>query len=79
MRADAGDFDHRRFWDKAYCTRRVFDRIGHRSRSRLADGTTFFADQEYDGIIALVAVHACNEGVPALDTVHQFLESVYGL
>lgn len=73
MRADAGDFDHRRLRYKAHGARSVFDRIGHRGRGRLTDGAAFFADQEYDRIAALVIMHAGDEGVAALDAMDQLL------
>ena len=38
---------------------------------RLADRAAAFADQEHDEIVAGVIVHAGDEGVAALDAVHE--------
>ena len=64
------------FGDEARRARSILDCIGHRGRGRLADRATFLADQKHHRIVALVIVHAGDERVAALDTVHECLARV---
>src|SRR5262245_32376976 len=71
VRADAGEFDHRRLGSEAGGACRRRERGGHLGRGRLADRPAALADQKdhqrADGVI----VHAGHEGVAALDAVHE--------
>src|SRR5665647_2667048 len=68
MRADAGNFDHRRLGREARRARRRLDRVRHGGRGRLADRAAFLADQEHHRVAAIVIVHAGDEGVAAFDS-----------
>src|SRR5665213_2495392 len=73
VRADAGDFDHRRLRRKAGGARGGLDGVGDRGRGRLAHRAAFFADQKHHRIVAVVILHAGDERVAAFDAVGQAL------
>src|SRR6185437_14355176 len=71
--ADAGNLDDRCLRREAGRARGAADGLGHRRRRRFADRAAFLADEEHHGIAAGVIVHAGDEGVAALDAVHEAL------
>src|SRR5215218_10880473 len=73
MRADAADLDHRRFRREPGGARGILHSLRHGRRSGFADRPTALANQEYDEIIHAVLVDAGDEGVAALDAMHEAL------
>src|SRR6185437_2432512 len=73
MRADAGNFDHRRLRRKSGGARGGLDGVGDRGAGRLAHGAAFFADQEHHRIAGFVILHAGDECVAAFDAMDQAL------
>src|SRR5437660_9527305 len=74
MRTDAGDLDHRAFRDEACAFRRSVQALGDRARRRLTDRTAALADEKHHRRIGGVIVDAGEEGVAALDPVHEALD-----
>src|SRR5438067_798861 len=73
MPAHAGDLDHLGFRRKARALRGSVQALGDRSRWRFADRTALFADEEYHRRVARMIVDAGEEGVAALDAMHEAL------
>jgi hypothetical protein len=71
VRANAGDLDHRRLRREARCACGGAQLLGHRGGRRLADHAAALADQEHHEVAAGVIVDAGDEGVAALDAVHE--------
>ena len=71
MAACAADLDHLRFGRKACGAGGGFQCRGDLGGGGLADSAAALADQEHNELLAGVSVHACDEGVAALDPVHQ--------
>ncbi len=73
VRAKAGDFDHGRLRHEAGSPRRVLDRIGNGFGRGFAHRAALLAYQEHDWRHAFMIVHAGNECVSALDSMHEIL------
>src|SRR3974390_1043760 len=73
MCAGAKTFDHWRLRREPGGARGARDRLGNHPACRLADRAAALTDQKHDRIAVRVMMHAGDESVAALDTMHKAL------
>src|SRR5439155_19812797 len=71
MGANPADLDHRRFRGEAGAARRGAQRGGDLRRGGFADRAAALANQKHHEVAGGMRVHAGDEGVAALDAVHE--------